>query len=196
MNAIECALKNNIKKYIFASTIYVHSSQGGFYKVSKQSSELFIEEYYKRRKLPYTILRFGTVYGPGSSNNNGLKKIVYKAIKEKKLEYSGSKNAERRFLHVSDAVNACVKAISKKYNYKNLLITGNKKTKLTTVLKIVKKLFKIKNNAKFLNKKGSGHYDISPYSYIPKKDEKFFVKSKKNIILGIKELKNEIIQKR
>ena len=117
MNATECALKNNIKKYIFASTIYVHSSQGGFYKVSKQSSELFIEEYYKRRKLPYTILRFGTVYGPGSSNNNGLKKIVYKAIKEKKLEYSGSKNAERRFLHVSDAVNAVLKHF-KKYNYK------------------------------------------------------------------------------
>ena len=76
------------------------------------------------------------------------------------------------------------------------MITGNKKTKLTTVLNIVKRLFKIKNNAKFLNKKGSGHYDISPYSYIPKKDEKFLVKSKKNIFFGIKELRNEIIKKR
>ena len=196
LNAIECVLKHKIKKYIFASTIYVHSSQGGFYKVSKQSSELFLEEYQKRRKLPYTILRFGTVYGPGSSNNNGLKKIVYKAIKEKKLEYSGSKNAQRRFLHVSDAVNACIKAISKKYNNQNLLITGNKITKLTTVMKIVKRLFKIKSKIKFLNKKGIGHYDKSPYSYVPRKDKKFLIKPKKNIISGIIELKDEINKKR
>ena len=62
------------------------------------------------------------------------------------------------------------------------------------MLKIVKKLFKIKNNAKFLNKKGSGHYDISPYSYIPKKDKNFSL-NLKNIILGIKELKMKSFKK-
>ena len=51
LNVIECALKHKTKKFIFASTIYVHSAQGGFYKVSKQASELFLEEYHKRRKL-------------------------------------------------------------------------------------------------------------------------------------------------
>lgn len=192
LNAIECALKYKTKKFIFASTIYVHSAQGGFYKVSKQASELFLEEYYKRRKFPYTILRFGTIYGPGSSKNNSLKKIVYKAMLEKKLEYSGSKNAQRRFLHVDDAVNACVKAISQKYNNQNLLITGEKMIKLTTVLKIVKKIFQLKTRTKFLNKKGNGHYDISPYSYKPKKDKKFFIRPNKNLTFGIKELRDEI----
>ena len=44
--AIAC-IKSKVKKLIFASTIYVHSKQGGFYKVSKQSSELFLEEFFK-----------------------------------------------------------------------------------------------------------------------------------------------------
>tara|TARA_A100001011_G_C14219321_1_gene803556 strand:- start:482 stop:1342 length:861 start_codon:yes stop_codon:yes gene_type:complete len=192
LNAIESAIKHKIKKFIFASTIYVHSSQGGFYKVSKQSSELFLEEYYRRKKLPYTILRFGTIYGPGSSKNNGLKKIVYKAIKQRKLEYSGSRKAKRRFLHVDDAVRACMKTISPKYNNKNLLITGDKIFKLTSVMKVVQQVFQLKSKIKFLNKKGSGHYDKSPYSYVPKKDKNFFVKSKKTLITGIKELRDEI----
>ena len=64
--------------------------------------------------------------------------------------------------------------------------------KLTTVLKIVKKIFQLKSRTKFLNKKDSGHYDISPYSYKPKKDKKFFIRSNKNLTLGIKELRDEI----
>ena len=189
--ALAC-IKYKVKKLIFASTIYVHSNQGGFYKVSKQSSELFLEEYYKRKKLPYSILRFGTIYGPGSNKNNGLKKIVYNAIKKKKLIYSGSSKAKRRFLHVDDAIKACIKIISSKYNNKNLLITGDKIFKLTSVMKIVKEIFQIKSKIKYLNKKGSGHYNESPYSYIPRKDENFFIKSKKNLVAGIKELKDEI----
>ena len=74
MNVASACVESKIKKLIFASTIYVHSSQGGFYRVSKQSSELFLEEYYKRNKLNYTVLRFGTIYGKNSSNKNGLKK--------------------------------------------------------------------------------------------------------------------------
>ena len=86
-----------------------------------------------------------------------------------------------------------IKAISKKYNNQNLLITGNKITKLTTVMKIVKRLFKIKNKIKFLNKKGIGHYDKSPYSYVPRK-KKFLIKPKKNIISELLNLKMKSIK--
>ena len=113
--ALSC-IKQKAKKLIFASTIYVHSSQGGFYKVSKQSSELYLEEFYKRNNLKYTVLRFGTIYGKNSSKNNGLKRIIFTAIKEKKLEYSGSKRAQRRYLHVNDAILACIQTIEKKYD--------------------------------------------------------------------------------
>mgnify|MGYP003687673249 CR=1 FL=1 len=59
---LDLCVKFKIKKFIFASTIYVHSSQGSFYKVSKQSSELFIEEYFKKFGLNYSIIRLSLIH--------------------------------------------------------------------------------------------------------------------------------------
>jgi len=44
LNIIEACIKYKIQRFVFASSVYVLSSQGGFYKASKQSAELFIEE--------------------------------------------------------------------------------------------------------------------------------------------------------
>jgi UDP-glucose 4-epimerase len=185
--ALSC-IKQNIKKMIFASTIYVHSSQGGFYKVSKQSAELFLEEFYKRNKLKYTVLRFGTIYGNNSSKKNGLKKIVFSAVKKAKLEYTGSKRAQRRYLHINDAIFACIKTIEKKYDNKNILITGKKIVKVLKVLKIVSNKLKLNKKIIFKNKKGLGHYDSNPYTYVAKKEEKFNFKTQTKIDDGIDEL--------
>ena len=62
LNILEGCVKFRVKRFIFASTIYVLSKQGGFYKASKQSSEIFIEEYNKIHKLNFTILRVGSIY--------------------------------------------------------------------------------------------------------------------------------------
>ena len=58
---LDAAVKNKVKRYIFASSIYVLSRQGGFYKSSKQSIETFIDEFNKKNNLKYTILRYGSV---------------------------------------------------------------------------------------------------------------------------------------
>ena len=84
-NILKSCVLGKVKKYILASSIYADSSQGGFYRVSKQASELMTAEYGKVFKLKYTILRYGSIYGPRSNLNNGLFKIVYDAVKKKKL---------------------------------------------------------------------------------------------------------------
>ena len=192
IKVLELCKKYKTKRYIFASTVYVHSSQGGFYKVSKQSSELFIEEYFKRHKVNYTILRYGSVFGPGASENNGISKILYKALKYNKLEYSGTQKAVRKFIHVKDAAELSVSCLSSKFKNKNLLITGNKIYKIKYVLKLISKKFKIKSKLIFKNKKNKGHYDYSPYSYKPKKD--IIYSNKKNNILenSLDEIAREI----
>jgi UDP-glucose 4-epimerase len=192
IKVLELCKKYKTKRYIFASTVYVHSSQGGFYKVSKQSSELFIEEYFKRHKVNYTILRYGSVFGPGASENNGISKILYKALKYNKLEYSGTQKAVRKFIHVKDAAELSVSCLSSKFKNKNLLITGNKIYKIKYVLKLISQKFKIKSKLIFKNKKNKGHYDYSPYSYKPKKD--IIYSNKKNNILenSLDEIAREI----
>src|SRR3989339_1105081 len=37
---LEAAKKNRIKRFVFASTLYVYSSAGSFYRVTKQACEL------------------------------------------------------------------------------------------------------------------------------------------------------------
>ena len=82
---LEACIKHKVKRFIFASSIYVLSNQGGFYKASKQSAEILIKEYGEVHNLPYTILRFGSIYGPRSNIKNGLYKIKVKkyTLKEK-----------------------------------------------------------------------------------------------------------------
>jgi len=188
---LDLCVKHSVKKFIFGSTIYVHSSQGSFYKVSKQASELIIDEYKKKFKLNYTILRFGTIYGPGSSLNNGLNKIVRKALKEQKLEYSGSKMAKRRFIHVQDSTDVSIEILRKKYNSQNILISGNKLINITKVLKKVGKILKITKKPIYKHSTNKGHYNSNPYNYKPKKDKKILINSKRNLDEGIFELIKE-----
>ena len=164
-NVLRLCKEYNIKRIIFASTIYVSSRQGGFYRVSKQACELMVEEYKKRFNLNYTIVRFGSIYGPRSSKNNGLTKIIFNFLKKKRFEYGGTSKAKRRFIHVFDAAKSSIEMIKPRYRNKKILITGKKIIKIISVLKTISKILNINKKPKFNNKKQLGHYDISPYSY-------------------------------
>ncbi|UCD55905.1 MAG: NAD(P)-dependent oxidoreductase, partial [Candidatus Omnitrophota bacterium] len=54
---LEAIKESKIERYVFASTVYVYSKAGSFYRTSKQACELYIEDYAEKYKVPYTILR-------------------------------------------------------------------------------------------------------------------------------------------
>ena len=149
LNILEGCVKHRVMKFIFASTIYVLSKQGGFYKASKQASEILIEEYNKIHKLNYTILRFGSIYGKGADSRNGISKIVNSILKKNKIVYGGTNRAIRKFIHAKDAAIASLNILSKKYDNKSVLITGNKNIKIVTLIKNIKKIFKINKKVYF-----------------------------------------------
>ena len=111
---------------------------------------------------------------------------------EKKIFYSGTKKAVRKFIYVKDAARGGVEVLKKKYNNKNLLLTGNSSTKITDVLKKISLILKIKKKPTFSNSISEGHYNISPYSYIPKKDLKMKIKNTISLKDGIFELIKDI----
>tara|TARA_X000000950_G_scaffold40310_1_gene43810 strand:- start:176 stop:1036 length:861 start_codon:yes stop_codon:yes gene_type:complete len=189
---LEAAVKYKIKRYIFASSIYVLSRQGGFYKTSKQSVESFIEEYNKRNNLKYTILRYGSVYGPESDRRNGIKKIISSALKNKLILYGGTAKAERRFIHVNDAVKASEQILKKRFVNKRVLITGLKKIKIKKLVKKIKSILNINKKVLFQRKPMMGHYDKNPFNDPPKKQITFLVKPTINLESGIKQIINEL----
>ena len=192
LNVLELCKKYSIKRHVFASTIYVYSLSGNFYRCSKQAAESFIEEYNKLHNLNYTILRFGSLYGPRSDNTNGIYRIIRSALKRKKMVYEGNKKAIREYIHVEDAANSSVKILNSKYKNKNLILTGQRPKRVYDVMKMKSEILGLNKKFLFKNKSSSGHYIKTPYTYIPKIAKKFSQKVQIDLEKGLSQLIEEI----
>jgi len=196
VQVLELCRKHNVKRFIHASTIYVNSTDGGFYRSSKKAAEDYVEEYKKIHDLNYTIVRFGSLYGQRSDDTNGVRIIVKNAIVNGQISYTGSRKTVRSYIHILDAAKACVDTLKKKYENKHVIITGKKQIKMTMFLKNLSKMLKISKKIKFQNRKVIGHYDITPFTYQFKKGQIFKHKSNIDIHDGILQLINEIKNER
>ncbi len=165
--ALEAAKQCKLKRFIFASSIYVNSIDGGFYRSSKKAAEDYIEEYSKRFNLKFTILRYGSLYGERADKSNGLKKIIENTIKKRKIEYHGNKKTERRYINVKDAAKLSALALNKKYINKHLVITGSKIIKINKMLKMISKILNIKNKILYKKRAIPGHYIKNPNTFKP-----------------------------
>ena len=192
-NILSLCAKYKIKRYVFASSIYVYSEQGGFYRASKQSSEIIIKEFNRNYKLPFTILRYGSIYGPRTNIKNGLYKIIYDALIKKKLIYRGTRKAVRSYIHVKDAAYISVEVLKKNFKNKSVLVRGKRLFKISELLQQVGQILDIKSEMYFLNQTQKGHYDKSPF--VKKKKENvlsLYPKRSINFKQGIQELISEI----
>ena len=165
---LDLATKFKIKRFIYASSVYVNSEQGGFYKTSKKATEDYIEEYKKRFNLNYTILRFGTIYGIRASRENSVNNIIKHAIKTKRVIYPANKKNLREYINVIDAAKATVEVIKNKYKNKYLIISGKQKIPVVVLMRTIKKLMKIKTKILYKNDKIAGHYISKPNTFKPR----------------------------
>ena len=85
VHLLDAAVEFKVERFIFASTIYVYSELGSFYRVSKQACEKIIEEYRREFDLDYTILRYGSLYGPRANEFNFISNALLPALKNKKI---------------------------------------------------------------------------------------------------------------
>ena len=136
-NVLEAARIHNVIRFLFASTIYVYSELGSFYRVSKQACEKIIEEYQIQFDLDYTILRYGSLYGPRANKFNGIRVFLTQALKNQKIVRRGDGEEIREYIHVEDATRLSVDALDEKYKNKHLIITGNQQIKVKDLLKMI-----------------------------------------------------------
>ena len=189
---IELCIKNKINRYIYASSIYALSDNGSFYKCSKQAAENYLIEYNKKEKINYTILRFGSLYGPRSNYNNGLYKIIFDFIKNDRLSYFGSSKAIRNYIYVKDAAKICVEIIKENYKNKIIQITGKKSIQINQIMKKLSKLLKNKKKIEYKNLNNLNHYEKNPFTYKLDYGLKCFLKKEQKIDKCITELYNFI----
>jgi len=190
---LEACFRCKVKRYIYASTIYVHSREGGFYRCSKQAAEHYVEEYQRKYNLDYTILRYGSLYGPRSEETNGLYRIVQTALMTGKVTYEGSSEAFREYIHVEDAAKASLTVLSDNFRNQSVVLTGQEPMRVIDLMKMLAEILGIsQNNIEFINQESEGHYVRTPYAYQPKLGYKFVLPMHVDLGQGLLQLITEI----
>ena len=173
VQVLEACRQNHVKRFVYASTVYVYSREGGFYRCSKQSSEHYVEEYQRLYGLDYTILRYGSLYGPRSDTSNGLYRIVKNAFEIGKVRYEGSREAIREYIHVEDAARASVVALDKDFCNQSVVFTGHEPMRVLDLLKMLAEILGMTDGVEFVEGDYAGHYVRTPYAYQPKLGRKY-----------------------
>jgi UDP-glucose 4-epimerase len=159
-----CATHN--KRLMFGSTLYVNSIHGSFYAATKKSVEEIIDVYSKERGLKFTSLRYGSLYGPEAQDWNGIKSIVREIVVNKKLNYNGTGEELREYIHVSDAARMSLKVMDDKYINKAVTITGIQTLSVSHVIKMVQEIYGVDANVNFNSESEiKSHYNITPYHH-------------------------------
>ena len=197
INLLEAAKKNNVERFVFGSTVYVYSREGGFYRCSKQACENYIEEFHSRFGLNYTILRFGSLYGPRADESNGVYRLLKQFMEGNALEYSGKSSDKRDYIHVFDAAKLSAQILADEYENKHLVLTGNDKLTISELFRTFEEILNKSVKVKYLGDegKGNGHYNITPYAYTPKVGKKLianeYVDMGQGIIQVIEQMEHE-----
>jgi UDP-glucose 4-epimerase len=174
MNVMEACRLHGVNRFIYASTVYVHSREGGFYRCSKQASEAYVEEYLHVYGLDYTILRYGSLYGPRADKTNGLWRIVRSALKDGKVRYKGNPDSMREYIHVEDAAKASIDALGEEFKNESVVLTGQEPMRVLDMLKMLAEILGISDDTiEFIDGNYTGHYVRTPYAYQPKLGRKY-----------------------
>ena len=174
MNVMEACRQHGVDRFVYASTAYVHSREGGFYRCSKQASEAYVEEYQRVYGLDYTILRYGSLYGPRADETNGMWRIVKSALEAGKLRYEGHPDAMREYIHVEDAARASITALEEEFRNENVVLTGQEAMRVLDLLKMLGEVLGLPEDAvEFVDGNYVGHYVRTSYAYQPRLGRKF-----------------------
>ena len=133
-NVIELAKKINIKHLIISSSSSVYGAnknlpfsendktetQLSIYAATKKSTESIAHAYSNVWKLPITILRFFTVYGPWGRPDMALFKFTKGIMNEKKIDIYNNGKMYRDFTYIDDIVNGIIALMHKAPNLNQL----------------------------------------------------------------------------
>jgi UDP-glucuronate 4-epimerase len=126
-NIIKIANKIKVKHLIIGSSSSVYGAnkkfpfqetdktdlQVSFYAATKKSSESLAHSYSSLWKLPITMLRFFTVYGPWGRPDMAYFKFTKKILKGQKIDIYNQGKMYRDFTYIDDIVDGIYKLLNK-----------------------------------------------------------------------------------
>ena len=168
VNLLDACCKSDVKRFIFASSAYVYSDSGYFYRTSKQACESFIENFADLHELQYTCLRYGSLYGERADERNSIFRLIRQALNEGKITYRGTGDEIREYIHVKDAAQVSVDILGNDYINQNIIITGAEKIRYADLLEMIKEMLGNRIELDILPSERKAHYKITPYNFSPR----------------------------
>ena len=174
VHLLEAMRAHGVTRFLFASTAYVYSREGGFYRCSKQACESYIEEYAQTFGLRYTVIRYGSLYGPRADASNGVYRLLRTAMTEGRLAYSGAPDDIREYIHVEDAAKLSADVLDAAFEGQHVTLTGASPTRAADLFTMFQEILgkRIEIDYRHTSGPGSGHYAVTPYAYTPRPGKK------------------------
>lgn len=180
---LKLIVNSKVKNFVYASSLYVFSEAGSFYRATKQCAEILIKEFSKVGNFSYKFVRYGSLYGERAQEWNGISKFISQIKVKGAVTYQGNGKEVRDYVHVKDAAKLSVKIIEDKIHENAVSILGQKSITVDQLFDLLFEISGKKKKVKYLNKINSDdHYGFSPYRYIPENSIK--LTSNKSIDLG------------
>jgi len=165
-NCLEVAKENGVKRFLFASTVYVSGNRGSFYRLSKQACESLCKTYHEEFGLEYTTIRYGSLYGREPNHWNFIYGVCKSLLTTGEFTYSSSPDAVREYIHINDAARETVRiAGDPGLANKAVLITGHQRLKMSEFFDMVTEILGGTAKIQYAQANHNPHYVITPYSF-------------------------------
>jgi len=192
MHVLEAARLAGVRRYVFASSIYVYSESGSFYRASKQAAERFTETYHNRYGLEFNILRYGSLYGRRSDNRNGIYRMLHEAVEQHSITYQGSGEAMREYIHAEDAARMSVQILAPEFANRHMILTGQEKLRIKDVMTMISEIMPWPVELHFDEANAVHHYEITPYAFQPRVGRKLVLNEHVDLGQGLLDCLREI----
>ena len=196
---LEASRQCQVSRFVQASTIYVSSESGGFYRASKQACELWVEEYQRQFGLDYTILRYGTLYGLRSDNRNSVHRYLRQALVSRKIAAQATGDEIREYIHVTDAAENSVAILADEFRNQSVILTGHSPMRFRDLLQMIREI--VGRDVEIAlgappqdGADARGHYSFTPYTFRPRVGRKLAGHSYVDLGQGLIECLEEIYE--
>jgi UDP-glucose 4-epimerase len=167
VHALEAARQAGARRFLLASTVYVYSRAGGFYRCSKQACEAYVEEFQRLHGLDYTVLRYGSLYGPRADDSNGVHRLLRQALEQGAIAHPGDPDDAREYIHVEDAAALSVQALEGEFANQHLTLTGPHPLRLRDLFTMFSEMLGREVEIDY-QPPGDSHYRVTPYAFTPR----------------------------
>ena len=150
---LEGARELNVKRFVYASTIWVYGDAAGpeavdedttlglpkhFYTATKIAGEMYTASYGELYGLEWTILRFGIPYGPRARPTAVVPAFTAKALAGQPLKIAGDGTQSRRFVYVEDLAEGVVASLVPAAANRVYNLVGRENTSVRAIARAVR----------------------------------------------------------